>query len=161
MAIVIVTKNQYLLASKIHHITMTEQREYIDVRTNSGKFRSIKQEVYTICIYYTAEQSQQGLGGSRDETRSCEVALHGKIDAYKVYADLIRQIREQSPDQLFLDKALEDLLNQHSTEIKDMGKENYPFLELDDNDARSKKLRKPRKAKRRSEKVLRKSKARR
>ena len=39
-------------------------------------------------------------------------------DAHMVYKDVIRQIREQNPDQLYLDKALEELLGGDVPDIK-------------------------------------------
>ena len=48
---VIVTKNQYLLASKIHHITMSEHIDYLDVRNSSGRIKKNKKLLVQL-IYY-------------------------------------------------------------------------------------------------------------
>ena len=107
---VIVTKNQYLLASKIHHITMSEHIDYLDVRNSSGRMTSVKNCWYNLSIIYSPETTQQGHNnglGRGDEIRECAVQIRTAVDAHKVFRDLIQQIREQMPDQLYLDTALE------------------------------------------------------
>jgi hypothetical protein len=157
MSLVIVTKNQYLLASKIYHITLNEETQYCDVRLPTGKLIGIKDETYHITITYVPDVASQN---TRDDVRECVVTMKGKVDAYKIYKDLIRQIREQMPDALFLDKAFESLLGEAElADIAESEKEyNNPFgLEFKD-DRSTKKIRKPRKTKRTSKKVFRRAK---
>lgn len=172
---VIVTQNQYLLASKIHHITMDEQVNYQEVRGANGKQKTIADRYYQITIIYSPESVTNSNGNqirSSDEQRECSVIIRGAVDAHKVFHDLIQQIREQMPDQLFLDKALErmianadfDLIEKADKRKKDDLDSLFELRKLFGgtvNDRSTKKVRKPRKAKRRSKKVLRKSKARR
>lgn len=160
MSVVIVTKNQYLLCQRIHHITLNENYDYVDVRNTAGRMINIRENSYVINIIYTPESTSHQ--NSREERHECNVTMRGKVHAYRVYKDLIQQIREQMPDSLFLNKALEHLLSD----------EDFLKIEasvLDDDlkceevmsDRRPKKIRRARKAKRNSKKVLRRPKRRR
>lgn len=162
---VIVTKNQYLLASKINHITMNEHTEYIDIRNSSGRVVSEKSSYYNICILYVPETTQVGHNGlGREELRECNVHIKSAVNAYKVFKDLVEQIREQMPDQLYLDKALERMIG--GVDIKELEQQDQYMLKASEQqssqrksrDSNSKKVRRTGKAKRRSKKVLRKSK---
>ena len=150
---VIVTQNQYILASKIHHITLDEHKELIEFRLN-GKWQADVLPKFTISIYYAPDNGSSNV----NDIRECVVYMTDKHDARKVYKDLISQIREQMPDQLYLDKAFENLLKQ-DVDIKtdtERRSENRGFLLgkrlLGDysDDGKSTKIRKPRKKKRRS-----------
>jgi hypothetical protein len=149
---VIVTQNQYILAKTIHHITLNENVEYVELKIN-GKFTQVKCETFSINITYTPDVQSPN---SRDDWRECMVVLRNKNRAYKAYKELIHQIREQNPDQLFLDKVMESIL---SSDYILNDKENDDFeLEEKRYDGRTKKIRSIRKTKARSKKVLRKSK---
>lgn len=143
---------------------MDEHRDYQDVRTNKGKQFTVIQKRFVINILYSPEQTQNngGLSSHRDGVNTCEVTILSKKNAYAVYRDLIKQIREQCPDQLFLDKAMDNLLAGD-----DGGESNISFGNSNDddcfdlaemekiNDRSPKKASKPRKAKRPNKKVLR------
>lgn len=127
---VIVTKNQYIIASKIYHITLNENYEYHNVKTNSGS-KDVKETFYEISVSYSPEATTNSSQpfSNRDDIRDCTVVIRGKVDAYKVYKTLIEQIREQNPDQLFLDKALETLLS--TDDLAQIGiDENKDYQEL-------------------------------
>lgn len=164
MSFVIVTKNQYILASKIHHITMNEHTEYIDIRNSSGRVVSTKNNYFNITILYVPETTVQGHNGlGREDLRECHVTIKSAVNAHKVFQDLVSQIREQMPDQLYLDKALERMIG--SVDIKELEDQDKYLLEPSQqssqrksNDSNSKKVRRTGKTKRRSKKVLRKSK---
>lgn len=158
---VIVTQNQYILAKIIHHITLNENVEYIDLRIK-GKLTNVKQETFTINIVYTPDNPNPG-SNRHDEWRECAVVLRSKADAYRAYKELIHQIREQSPDQLFLDKVMESILSSDLTEeISDKPSKdeelNLYSLEEKRHDRRAKKVRSIRKTKAKSKRILRKSK---
>lgn len=166
---IIVTQNQYLLASKIHHITLDECIRFVDFHDEKGRNRSFRDVHYVIQVIYSPENVQPNGSGSirsNDEQRDCSVTIRTAVNAYKVFKDLIQQIREQMPDQLYLDTALErmissmDLATLASQDEKDKGEEiSFPFNTMEKkNDRKPKKVRKPRKAKRRNQTVLRKSK---
>lgn len=110
---VIVTKNQYLLASKIHHITMEERIDYNEVNLGKNNVRTAVDKYHMITIIYSPD-SNTGSGSnhtrSSEEVRECAVIVRGAVNAVKVFHDLVRQIREQMPDQLFLDTALERMI---------------------------------------------------
>lgn len=108
---VIVTKNQYLIAHKIHHVTMDELVEYNDVKNNQGRSVSIRDVRYVINIVYCPEPSASTSSNHRfDEQRECSVTIRKAVDAHNIFKNLIQQIREQMPDQLYLDTALERML---------------------------------------------------
>ncbi len=163
MALVVVTQNQYILAKAIHHIVLNENYEYHEVR-RAGKLWNDLMYTYHINIVYTPDY--QNNNSSRDERAECSVQIRGKVAAYKVYKDLVHQIREQMPDQLYLDKAIENLLNRDALEDIE-NSERRDLLECEEakketrRDRSTKKIRRARKAKRAGKAVLRKSKARR
>lgn len=153
---VIVTKNQYLLASKIHHVTLDEHVEFVDARAG-GKLISVRNTHYTIHVIYSPDSINTNSGNnnsSRDEYKECNVTIRSKVDAHKVFNDLITQIREQMPDTLFLDKALERMLagtDLDAAEIvdqRDRAKQALKDIFGGNNDRSTKKVRKPRKTKR-------------
>lgn len=158
MSIVIVTQNQYILASKIHHIVLNENYDHVDVGYGHNR-RSIKELTYNINILYVCDQGGSGYNNAtRDELKECNVSIRGKVNAHKVFRDLIRQIREQMPDQLFLDKALEGILSQSLDLIeKDEQIELKAAKEFLD-DRSPKKVRRVRKTKGTGKTVLRKTK---
>ena len=165
---VIVTQNQYLLAAKIHHIVMDEVVNYVEVRTTKGKVVSLRDAHFVIQIIYAPENVANNNGQIRnqEEQRECSVTIRSAVNAYKVFKDLIQQIREQMPDQLYLDTALERMIantDMASLAEKDAENEDDRWVASltaveKKNDRRVKKVHKPRKAKRVSKKVLRRTK---
>lgn len=160
---VIVTRNQYILAQKIHHIVLNENYEILEGRNRRGKHVSVKELSYNIHVHYVPENQNTNSGNLRsDDVRECVVSLRSKVNAYKVYRDLIQQIREQMPDALFLDKALETLLGEDDLKaIKNEEEDDLCDAKEMFDDRSTRKVRIPRKAKRANKAVLRKSKARR
>lgn len=161
---VIVTQNQYILASKINHITMDEQLQHVEVRSKNGRCRTIIQRYFQITVVYIPEVSN-GHGNNSanrgDDIKECSVIIRSAIDAYVVFKNLIQQIREQMPDQLYLDTALEKMLSGVDLDnLKNQDKtHNDNQLEINHATKRStKKVRRTGKAKRASKKVLRRTK---
>lgn len=166
---VIVTQNQYLLASKIHHITLDENVNYIDARNKYGKSISIRDVTYQITIIYSPDSVigvNNSTSRSAEEQRECSVVIRSATNAHKVFKDLIQQIREQMPDQLYLDTALErmianiDLTSLIESDVRNKEDEysDKPTIMEKKHDRKSKKIRKSGKAKRANKSVLRKSK---
>lgn len=153
---VIVTQNQYILASKIHHITMDEQISHEEVRINN-KYSTVKSKYYQITVIYSPDMSQnQHNNGRHDETRECSVIIRGAVNAHLVFKNLIQQIREQMPDQLYLDKALENMLaGVDLPALADKDKDDEFQLEEKHVVRSPKAIRKPRKTKGRGKAVLR------
>lgn len=176
---VIVTQNQYLLASKIHHIVMDENVNYIDGRNAAGKMISIRDVNYVIQIIYSPENvnSSNGQLSNSNDQRECSVTIRSAVNAHKVFRDLIQQIREQMPDQLYLDTALERMIASADLEtlqakdqreddfgmtlvkaLKSIGKVTSKSKKGKKNDKRAKALRKSGKTKGRGKALLRKTK---
>ena len=105
MAIVIVTRNQYIVASRINYAVLNESYDFKDTRDRNGRYRSIKTYNYVINVEYIADSSQ----GSREDVRECVININKKADAYRIYKNLIEQLREQMPDALFLNQAIDNL----------------------------------------------------
>jgi hypothetical protein len=152
---VIVTQNQYILASKIYHVVLNEEWDWQTVRVN-GRATQQKFFRYIINVVYAPESTTTNTSSYKGDDRAeCSVTIRSAYHAYKVYKDLINQIREQLPDQLYLDKALENILNQEDLE-KIRIQEGFDSLESKEmHDAMSKEVRRARKAKRNGKKVLR------
>lgn len=162
---VIVTQNQYILATKIHHITMDEQFDHKEIYLHNGRRKTVVEKYYQITVIYTpdqaAQQNNNSSFGSSNDIRECSVILRGAVNAHLVFKNLIQQIREQMPDQLYLDKALENMLaGMDLNALKDKDEADKFLMEgLDDRGAKT--VRRTRKAKRTNKRVLRKSKKRR
>ncbi len=161
---VIVTQNQYILASKINHVTMDEQLHTIELVGINGRRYSILDRYYQITVIYTPEASQvtnnfgNNSGNRGDEIRECSVIVRGAVNAHLVFKNLIQQIREQMPDQLYLDTALERMLtntDMESLKDKDSKEDDFKLEIKNATKPSTKKVRKPGKAKRTSKKVLR------
>lgn len=108
MSITIVTRNQYILASRINHVTLDENTAWVDVRNTNGKYVSLKEVSYNINIYYVPEVSATN---GKDHQQQCQVTVRKRVDAHEVFRSLVEQIREQMPDSLFIQKALEKMLS--------------------------------------------------
>lgn len=181
MALVIVTQNQYIVASKILNICMDEQVNYVDVRLPSGKLSTGVERYYQIGVHYISEpMNSHHSNQSSGDYRECSVILRGAKNAHAVFNSIIEQIREQIPDDLFLAKALEKMLgnmDEAVIEAKDTnstfsirdskrkrpskGKKMHILKEEEKRDSSSKKVRRTRKTKRASKDILRKPKKRR
>lgn len=147
---VIVTQNQYILASKIHHVTLDEQCTYIEVKNTRGRrYRTVKQPYWQLTVVYSPDNiNTNSVTSSRDEYRECSVTIHGAVNAHKIFKDLIQQVREQMPDALYLDKALERMIT--GTDIKSLEDKDLDIEEALKDDQPTKKVRRARKKKRRS-----------
>lgn len=163
---VIVTQNQYILAAKINHVTMDEQLNTMELRHKNGGVYHVIDRYFQITVIYTPEASQSAnsnsfgssSGNRGDEVRECSVILRGAVHAHTVFKNLIQQIREQMPDQLYLDTALERMLtgiDMDDLKDQDANQDNYKLEISHATKPRAKKVRKPGKAKRTSKKVLR------
>ena len=111
-SIVIVTKNQYVLASKIHHINMDEHVEYKEVIVN-GKDECVKDHYFQINVIYSPQDiNTNGVNRSSEEVRECSTIVRNVKEAHKIFKSMIQQIRDQQPDVLHLNKALEMMLGE-------------------------------------------------
>jgi hypothetical protein len=161
---VIVTQNQYILASKINHVTMDEQINTVELIGLNGRRYSFLDKYYQITVIYTPEASQvtnnfgNSSGNRGDEVRECSVIVRGAVNAHLIFKNLIQQIREQMPDQLYLDTALERMLtstDMESLKDKDSKEDDFKLEIKNATKLSSAKVRKTGKTKRASKKVLR------
>lgn len=166
MSIVIVTPVQYLVASKIHHVTLDENSSTNDLYVG-GKSFNLPNRNFTITITYTPDITNPHGQSYSSDTRNCEVIVTGAVHAQTLFKELIEQIREQIPDQVYLDKALERMLSTMDIEgakqidIRDRHEKEYISKEIFNAIKRvTTKVSKPRKAKRNRKKVLRRPKKR-
>jgi hypothetical protein len=153
---IIVTRNQYICAQKIHHVLLDEEIDTI----NLSNGRDLLRRKYMISVVYTAESQAQN---SREDNRECNVIVYSRKEAYLLFKDLCNQIREQSPDAHYLNKVLENFLSEE--EIAEIGKLDDEELfkkEMKERlyDPSSKKLRSVRETKRKHKRLLPKAKKR-
>lgn len=137
--VIIVTKQCYLVAESINHISIHEMsesekddslmwsapstRDRRRARKMTPKQKlldSLKKQaqLYQITINFTAGHQNQnsssihksGHGGSVD---TVNITVRGYDRALELYQDMLRQIREQLPDKLFLDKMVENFFTEN------------------------------------------------
>ncbi len=164
MSIIIVTKNQYICASQVHAVLLDEEHNYIDVSEIPRKVKRVKENVYTIKVTYTPEdsavsqRSSSNNHGNGDGTYEACVEIKGYKNAHDIFATLVNQIREQQPDQLYLQKFIDDLLTK-TNEIEDVPEFELIPEELlkneEDDDGSTNKIRGSGKAERECKRVLR------
>lgn len=170
---VIVTQNQYLQCSKIHHMMMDEQTNYHEVTLENQDRRTVREKYYQITIIYSPidinSTGGNGFGNSQSsqDQRECSVIIRGAVNAHKVFRDIVEQIREQLPDQVYLDKALERMLaglNEEEIKVKDSyygdtmfdSEESKEGMVSNGSKSRPKKIRRTGKTKGRGKGILRK-----
>jgi hypothetical protein len=134
--ITIVTDKSYIQTNKIHSIYMNEH--YEDIFSNRKHKGGI---IYIIHVNFEPINPLGAPNLSRNDVMSIEMRIFGLKRATLMFRDMIRQIREQCPDQLYLDKIAENFL---TGEIED--------------DPSPDEICNPRKEKKRSKKVLRRAK---
>lgn len=121
--LVIVSSHCYLLCEAINHITLDDcdnesydKVEYLTKSKKSGRSGKLSKKKEMLNLkkwckitlnYVPATKSQNSRG---DDIRSVEILIQGKEIANTLYKEIISQIREQMPDQLFLDKLVDNIL---------------------------------------------------
>lgn len=111
---------------------MDEQHDYKEVKKSNGRTFTTLDRYHQITIVYSPE-NVSGLSGqirSNEDQRECSVIIRGAVNAQKVFHDLIQQIREQMPDQLYLDTALERMISGTSFETIEK-QDNHDHWEMD------------------------------
>ncbi len=151
---IIVTRNQFIRATNINHIILDELVESLQVGHESFAMKK-----YLITVVYTPETGNPNQHNS--ELRECTVAVTSRKEAYLLFNDITHQIREQTPDALYLNKILENFLGDSEMkkiEDSETGENFKDEMKAVLYDPHAKRVRKPRKAKRKGKGVLRKSK---
>jgi hypothetical protein len=108
--IVIATEKMFINAKKIHSIFLDEEADYEIVKKNKKTLF-----YYTLRINFTPtneESLNHANNSSRYENIMCvDFKIYGHKRAVKLYKDIVSQIREQCPDQLYLDKIADTFLS--------------------------------------------------
>lgn len=104
--IVLVTRKCYVVADKINYVTIHEENEdYVH------RGRRCKRRIYNIIIDFepvSTTSHKRGDGQVVVKIQDDEKKANG------LYMDMVQQIREQCPDQLYLDKVIENFLDEAS-----------------------------------------------
>ena len=128
-SIVIVTKQCYLLAEAINYITINEVRDddYVKLDFDNSKKKSKKptkkgtpddaRQFQIIVDFIPLQGTTTTLKSNHNSSGSVNVAVAvtGRERTLDLFAHMVDQIREQLPDQKFLDQMVEKFL----TETKD------------------------------------------
>lgn len=159
MSVVIVTKNTYIKAREIFHMTMDENIGTIEMITN-GRRQDVPYANYIINIFYAPETGHSHNQHGQNEDRHMSITLLQKADAYGTFKEILTQIREQCPDVKWLNEAFEKMIK---GEVKDegngyrLGGQRLPHLQVtlkgqvkDGTKRKAKKVSSTRKKKRRS-----------
>ena len=130
-SIVIVTRACYLLCESINHISVNEASEECkkeDDWSNSRRrkkkkpkltkaeiAKNIQNAPYRIVIDFVpvAKNHPNMLSSNKhssDDNTSVSITVHGRDRCLELFTEMVEQIREQLPDQIFLDKIVEKLL---------------------------------------------------
>ena len=99
MSVVIVTKKCYLICERIINMTLHEGV----LETNTKTY-----PLWNINIEYEAVPNAGSSGGK--DTDSVNITIGDQKAAYILFTEIVSQIREQTPDQLYLDKLAERYL---------------------------------------------------
>jgi hypothetical protein len=124
--VVIVTKQCYLLCESINYIAVNEandenKEDYNSIWNRRGRKKkltarqkkALETKQYNIIIDFIpvvknpAGQSHHKSGG---DNTSVAITVTGRERCLDLFRDMVSQIREQIPDQLFLDKLVEKFL---------------------------------------------------
>ena len=131
--IVIVTKQCYLLAQAITYIAIDKVQDDQDkerltfVKPRRYKKKPTKRQIelaqlkemgqlYNININFIPVNNGINISGSgRGNGETCElcITVGGREATLALFSDMVSQIREQLPDQLFLDTLVERFLTSH------------------------------------------------
>lgn len=126
-SVVIVTSQCYLLAESINYIIINEVDDSDDrewnprtaknrkVRRNNKVVRDyiLERKPFNIVIDFMPKnqpQNQNSNKSNNDESSIVNITVHGLQRTLRVFQDIVMQLREQIPDELFLDKLVEQFL---------------------------------------------------
>lgn len=127
-SVVIVTSQCYLLAESLNYIIINEDddsdsREWQPktaknrkVRRNNKVVRDyiLERKPFNIIIDFVPKGQPQNAAhhnkNSNDESSVITISVQGLNRTLRVFQDIVSQLREQIPDELFLDKLVERFL---------------------------------------------------
>jgi hypothetical protein len=125
-SIVIVTSQCYLLAEAINYIVINEVDDSDDrewqpktaknrkIRRNNRVLRDyiVERKPFNIVIDFIPKNQPQNASNKNngDASSVITIQVHGLNRTLRVFQDVVSQLREQIPDELFLDKLVERFL---------------------------------------------------
>lgn len=110
MSTVVVTNKFFIKAKHIINVAISESIVYDD---NS---RQTKCSYYQIQMYFCYDD---GSGNTRD-TRHISIEIVDKAEAYKEFMEIVKQIRDQNPDDAHMNKLFESALVSSEDAIKEI-----------------------------------------
>lgn len=138
-SIVIVTKQCYLICEAINYIAVNEIRDSdaenalknygVNKRKVKKKTMNLRERVkyhkteqlHKITIDFIAAPTHSGPnaprnGGTGSETSSVDITVRGNDRCMALYNSMVNQIREQMPDQVYLDNLIDKFLIDNKVE---------------------------------------------
>lgn len=108
-SIVIVTDHCYLSCENINHVRMEELHLTDERWTYNKKTLQVSDSAkhYQISIDFDPVVTNNTSHKQRNCSEVVKVIITGKKNAHSVYREIIHQIREQTPDKLYLDKLVD------------------------------------------------------
>jgi hypothetical protein len=103
MPIIIVTNRCFLSAERIMSMVMHDDTE--EPRRNKTPISDDKRSYRLEMHYYPMNTG--GSGYNPERVVALQVSMTGKQEADRLFRDVVDQIREQSPDEMFLNKLFE------------------------------------------------------
>ena len=110
--IVIVTRQCYLICESINFISVDEV-DNDDKFIGKGKSKKKKDEnkYYEITIDFMPAATNTGNNHNRGrELGTVTINVQGKQECFALFNEMVKQIRDQMPDVLFLNKLVENFL---------------------------------------------------
>lgn len=116
--ITIVTSRSFILCESINHIILQSEPEYVN---------EVRIDFYCINIDFVpgtrnnppVQSNAFGSLNKNEERGFVQIKVIGENTALKLFKELISQIREQIPDQAYLDKMIENILSGAIGDIHD------------------------------------------
>lgn len=122
MSLIIVTDRCFLKCKDVVSISL-QQRTGYDEDTRAASYRNltwsqvlknrlnkdVEQPQYSIDIVYIPENSSHG-----SDEHTFILNLTDKVEAFKLFASMVKEIRDQHPDALYLDDMVKKILNESS-----------------------------------------------
>lgn len=115
MSIVVVTSRCFLIAERITYITLQDRfvDNYVVKKKLFGKDKTINQPVPRCHISLSYDIKPVVVNnGYTPEAQHIDIEFDSKTEALQVFTAMVEQIREQSPDELYLDKLMERMLKE-------------------------------------------------
>ena len=116
MAIVVVTGRAYLMAEAINHICLYTDGTYLE-SPNGKEMKYV--DYYSIDIDFIPIPNTNANNNRRDDNGFVSIRVIGEKVAKALYTEIVKQIRDQIPDQKFLDDMLSSMLLGHQVELCD------------------------------------------